>query len=110
MGKRKAKVAEMPSPNEINVVDKITFRRWCASMMLNAKQVSLLLRISLPMVYKYLDMDMSANVRPSVALACNLIGEKPASERATWVSTQLKLHGCTDAWPASHPVKDHINN
>jgi len=105
MSKRKDKNGGMVSPNEIHVVDKVTFRQWCASMVLNAKQASALLRISLPMVYKYLDMDMSANVRGTVALACNLISEKPSAERASWVMTQLKNEGCTDPWPASHPVK-----
>ncbi len=97
-----SKVKEL-QPDDL-VSDKDSFRTWCATMILNPKQVAAILKISLPMVYRYLDVTQTQPLRGTVLLACNLISEKSPKARMLWLQRELLNMGCPEPWPATNPV------
>jgi hypothetical protein len=97
-------------PDEIKVHDNASFREWCSSMQLNPKQVTAILRLSLPMVYKYINPTEKNKVRGVTSLACNLISEKSSHDRLKWLHKALSDQNCTDPWPANSPIISHMES
>lgn len=91
-------------PDDIDVHNNSTFRDWCSSMQLNPRQASAILKLSLPMVYKYIDPNEKNKIRDITSLACNLISEKAPDERLQWLQNALTKEGCVDPWPANSPI------
>lgn len=87
-----------------HVVDKATFRAWCAAMHMNSHQVSALFGISRPNVYKYLSKDSAIEIREAVMLVCNLINEQSPEKRLSLIQERLKSVLFEYPWPASDPI------
>lgn len=86
----------------MKVTDKKSFREWCNYMMLNAKQVSVILEISPAMVYKNIQGD--GELRGLLCLTCDLISQKPINERSTWIKERIHQKLPSETWPAEKPI------
>jgi hypothetical protein len=104
-----AQIVNSP-PDDINVNDNASFREWCAAMQLNPKQAAAILRLSPPMVYKYIDPTEKNKIRAVTSLACNLISEKSSHDRLKWLQKALSVQNCTDPWPANSPISRHVKS